>query len=101
MVHERPPWLLNCTEYHRRRGHYFVLETPRVLPCINSVSPGPTDTPALLARTEAQRATAAARTLFNRLGQPHELAAACPFLLSPDSTFITGSVMRVTGGSAP
>jgi NAD(P)-dependent dehydrogenase (short-subunit alcohol dehydrogenase family) len=45
--------------------------------------------------------TAAARTLFNRLGQPHELAAACPFLLSPLSTFITESVMRVTGGSAP
>jgi NAD(P)-dependent dehydrogenase (short-subunit alcohol dehydrogenase family) len=93
--------VLNCTEYHRRLGRYCLLETPRVLPCINSVSPGPTDTPAPLAGTEAQRTTAAARTLFNRLGRPHELAPAYAFLLSRLATFITGSVTRVTGGAAP
>jgi len=66
---------------------------------VNAVSPGPTDTPALLAATAEQRAIASARTLFNRLGQPHEIAGACVFLLSPLSTFVTGTVLQVNGGS--
>lgn len=66
---------------------------------VNAVSPGPTDTPALLAATAEQRAIAGARTLFGRLGQPTEIAGACVFLLSPLSTFVTGTVLQVNGGS--
>jgi NAD(P)-dependent dehydrogenase (short-subunit alcohol dehydrogenase family) len=66
---------------------------------VNAVSPGPTDTPALLAATAEQRAIASRRTLFNRLGEPHEIAGACVFLLSPLSTFMTGTVLQVNGGS--
>lgn len=66
---------------------------------VNAVSPGPIDTPALLAATPEQRAIAGARTLFGRLGQPHEIAGACVFLLSPLSTFVTGTVLQVNGGS--
>ena len=66
---------------------------------INAVSPGPTDTVALLAATPEQRAAAGARTLFGRLGQPYEIAAACVFLLSPLSSFVTGTVLQVNGGS--
>jgi NAD(P)-dependent dehydrogenase (short-subunit alcohol dehydrogenase family) len=66
---------------------------------VNAVSPGPTDTPALLAATPEQRAIAGSRTLFGRLGQPHEIAGACVFLLSPLSTFVTGTVLQVNGGS--
>jgi NAD(P)-dependent dehydrogenase (short-subunit alcohol dehydrogenase family) len=66
---------------------------------VNAVSPGPIDTPALLAATSEQRAVAASRTLFNRLGQPHEIAGACVFLLSPLSTFVTGTVLQVNGGA--
>jgi NAD(P)-dependent dehydrogenase (short-subunit alcohol dehydrogenase family) len=66
---------------------------------VNAVSPGPIDTPALLAATEEQRAAASSRTLFGRLGQPHEIAGACAFLLSPLSTFVTGTVLQVNGGS--
>ena len=66
---------------------------------INAVSPGPTDTPALLAATPEQRAIAGSRTLFGRLGQPHEIAGACVFLLSPLSTFMTGTVLQVNGGA--
>jgi NAD(P)-dependent dehydrogenase (short-subunit alcohol dehydrogenase family) len=66
---------------------------------VNAVSPGPIDTPALLAATAEQRAIAGSRTLFNRLGQPHEIAGACVFLLSPLSTFVTGTVLQVNGGS--
>jgi NAD(P)-dependent dehydrogenase (short-subunit alcohol dehydrogenase family) len=66
---------------------------------VNAVSPGPTDTPALLAATPEQRAIAGSRTLFGRLGQPYEIAGACVFLLSPLSTFVTGTVLQVNGGS--
>jgi len=66
---------------------------------VNAVSPGPIDTPALLAATPEQRAIAGSRTLFGRLGEPHEIAGACVFLLSPLSTFVTGTVLQVNGGS--
>jgi NAD(P)-dependent dehydrogenase (short-subunit alcohol dehydrogenase family) len=66
---------------------------------VNAVSPGPIDTPALLAATPKERAIAASRTLLGRLGEPHEIAGACVFLLSPLSTFVTGSVLRVNGGA--
>jgi NAD(P)-dependent dehydrogenase (short-subunit alcohol dehydrogenase family) len=68
---------------------------------VNAVSPGPTDTRALLAATPEQRAVAASRTLFGRLGEPFEVAGACVFLLSPLSTFVTGTVLQVNGGSRP
>jgi NAD(P)-dependent dehydrogenase (short-subunit alcohol dehydrogenase family) len=66
---------------------------------VNAVSPGPIDTPALLAATPEERAIAGSRTLFGRLGQPHEIAGACAFLLSPLSTFVTGTVLQVNGGA--
>jgi NAD(P)-dependent dehydrogenase (short-subunit alcohol dehydrogenase family) len=66
---------------------------------VNAVSPGPVDTVALGAATPEARAAAAARTLFNRLGRPDEVAGACVFLVSPLSTFVTGHVLRVNGGS--
>ena len=66
---------------------------------VNAVSPGPIDTPAFGAATPEQRAAANARTLFGRVGQPHEIAGACVFLLSPLSTFVTGHILGVNGGS--
>ena len=66
---------------------------------VNAVSPGPIDTPAFGAATPEQRAAANARTLFGRVGQPHEIAGACVFLVSPLSTFVTGHVLGVNGGS--
>ncbi len=66
---------------------------------VNAVSPGPTDTPALGAASPEQKAAVGARTLLGRLGQPHEIAHGALFLLSPLSTFVTGHVLRVNGGS--
>jgi NAD(P)-dependent dehydrogenase (short-subunit alcohol dehydrogenase family) len=65
---------------------------------VNAVSPGPIDTPALLA-TDEERAEISKRTLLGRLGKPEEIACGCVFLLSPLSTFVTGHVLRVNGGS--
>jgi NAD(P)-dependent dehydrogenase (short-subunit alcohol dehydrogenase family) len=66
---------------------------------VNAISPGPVDTPALLAATAEQRAIAGGRTLLGRLGRPHEIAGACVFLLSPLSSFVTATVLQVSGGA--
>jgi NAD(P)-dependent dehydrogenase (short-subunit alcohol dehydrogenase family) len=66
---------------------------------VNAISPGPTDTVALGAATPEQKASVGARTLFDRLGDPDEIAASCIFLLSPLSSFVTGHILRVNGGS--
>lgn len=38
------------------------------------------------------------RTPLRRLGRPEEIASAASFLASPDSSFVTGTVLRVDGG---
>jgi NAD(P)-dependent dehydrogenase (short-subunit alcohol dehydrogenase family) len=66
---------------------------------VNAISPGPIDTPALKAVTEAERATASARTLLGRLGKPHDIAQGVLYLASDESAFVTGTVLQVNGGS--
>ena len=66
---------------------------------VNAISPGPIDTVALGAATPEQKADVGARTLFDRLGEPDEIAAGCVYLLSPLSTFVTGHILRINGGS--
>ena len=66
---------------------------------INAISPGPIDTVALGAVTPQQKADIGARTLFGRLGEPDEVAAGCVYLLSSMSSFVTGHVLRINGGS--
>ena len=68
---------------------------------VNVVCPGPTDT-ALLKTAMAGREKvldAMARGIpFRRLGQPADLAGAVAFFASPDSDFVTGQVLSVSGG---
>jgi 2-hydroxycyclohexanecarboxyl-CoA dehydrogenase len=68
---------------------------------VNVVCPGPTDT-ALLKTAMAGREKvldAMARGIpFRRLGQPSDLAGAVAFFASPDSDFVTGQVLSVSGG---
>lgn len=66
---------------------------------VNAISPGPIDTPALKAASPEQRAIAAARTLIGRLGSPDDIAAGVAYLSSEDSSFVTGTVLQVNGGS--
>jgi NAD(P)-dependent dehydrogenase (short-subunit alcohol dehydrogenase family) len=66
---------------------------------VNAISPGPTDTVALGAATPEQKAAAGARTLLDRLGRTEEIAAGCVYLLSGMSSFVTGTVLQVNGGS--
>ena len=66
---------------------------------VNSVAPGPIWTP-LIPATMPDEAVQSfgEQTPLGRAGQPAELAPAYVFLASPESSFITGEVLAVTGG---
>jgi NAD(P)-dependent dehydrogenase (short-subunit alcohol dehydrogenase family) len=72
---------------------------------VNVVSPGPIDTPILQKLGLPPEAikgfeeTMAARTLLKRLGKPDEVARSARFLLSEDSSNITGSELIIDGGA--
>lgn len=66
---------------------------------VNSVCPGYIETPMLLANatiTGKERRTQA--TPLGRLGRPDEIAEIVAWLLSPASTFVTGSNIPIDGG---
>ncbi|MET9555433.1 SDR family oxidoreductase [Streptomyces sp. NPDC006645] len=68
---------------------------------VNTVTPGPTDTPAVSALTpdpEQFKRVLAERVPLGRIGRPEEIAAAVAFLASGESSFITGSSLYVDGG---
>jgi len=65
---------------------------------VNSVCPGPTDTPLLAAVPEKHREAFVRVTPMRRLAKPEELADAVLFFSSEESSFITGQVLSVSGG---
>ena len=71
---------------------------------VNTVVPGPTDTPALrgLAADDASTAALlkqlAGSTTMSRLADSDEIAAAVLFLASAESSFMTGSELFADGG---
>ncbi|GAA4732104.1 SDR family oxidoreductase [Nocardioides endophyticus] len=65
---------------------------------VNAIAPGPTDTAAT--RTQAGEA---AKDLvkglaLKRMGQPEDMVGACLFLLSDESSWVTGQIIAVDGG---
>lgn len=67
---------------------------------VNTVSPGPIDTPALDTQDDpaALRVSLAAMVPLRRLGRPEEIAAAVLFLAADDNRYTTGSDLVVDGG---
>ena len=67
---------------------------------VNGVCPGPIDTP--MFRRSSGRARLdellAADVPLGRLGQPKEIASLVVYLLSPESSFVTGAVVTADGG---
>jgi NAD(P)-dependent dehydrogenase (short-subunit alcohol dehydrogenase family) len=67
---------------------------------VNVVAPGLTDTPlsaSLLAGAQARSISERLHPL-GRVGLPADIAAALEYLVSPDSSWITGQVWHVDGG---
>jgi len=67
---------------------------------VNSICPGPTDTPLFANVPEKHREAFIRATPMRRLGKPQEVADAVLFFASDRSSFITGQVLSVNGGLA-
>jgi meso-butanediol dehydrogenase/(S,S)-butanediol dehydrogenase/diacetyl reductase len=67
---------------------------------VNCVAPGPTRTPltAELFSNPETLAALEARVPLGRIGEPEDVAGAVAFLLSDDSSFLTGATVPVEGG---
>jgi NAD(P)-dependent dehydrogenase (short-subunit alcohol dehydrogenase family) len=67
---------------------------------VNVVAPGPVWTPLVAATTDPESLSEfGAQAPIGRPAQPVELAPSFVFLASPESSYITGAVVPVTGGS--
>jgi NAD(P)-dependent dehydrogenase (short-subunit alcohol dehydrogenase family) len=66
---------------------------------VNAVAPGPIWTPLIPATMPEEKVESFGKqTPMGRAGQPAEVATAFVFLASPESSYITGEVVAVTGG---
>ena len=65
---------------------------------VNAVQPGIIDTPMTAALSEKVMNAKLAEVPMGRFGAPAEVAEVVLFLASPMSSYITGSVLEVTGG---
>ena len=69
---------------------------------VNTIAPGATLTPMIAEhwKNEAHRIRVEAMSVLNRTAQPHEMAVAIAFLVSPQATSITGSTLVADNGLA-
>ena len=71
---------------------------------VNSICPGPVDTPMIWASAKAfenpQKAVENVKgaTLLKRLGTPSDIAKLALFLASDESSWMTGSAITIDGG---
>ena len=73
-------------------------EVARLNITANVVCPGFVDTEALANMGAEERQAAERRVPMRRFGRPEEVAAAVRFLACAESSYITGSVLKVDGG---
>ncbi|WP_300380177.1 SDR family oxidoreductase [Clostridium sp.] len=67
---------------------------------VNAVAPGPIWTPLIVSSFNAAKVTTfGSNTPMKMAGQPYELAPAYVYLASEDSSYVTGQVIHVNGGT--
>jgi 3alpha(or 20beta)-hydroxysteroid dehydrogenase len=66
---------------------------------VNSVHPGPTDTPMMETYSDEQKAAIRQLIPWGRLGRPEEVAEAIAFLASDAASFISGAELEVDGAT--
>jgi 2-hydroxycyclohexanecarboxyl-CoA dehydrogenase len=85
-------------------GRSIARENARFSITVNTVCPGPIETPlldkvrALGERGESMVAAMIGATELGRLGTPDEVAAMVAFLCTPEAGYITGETIGVSGG---
>jgi len=69
---------------------------------VNTIAPGATLTPMIAEhwKNDAHRTRVEGMSVLNRTAQPHEMAVAIAFLVSPQATSITGSTLVADNGLA-
>ncbi|MCG6962862.1 MAG: 3-oxoacyl-[acyl-carrier-protein] reductase [Acidobacteria bacterium] len=65
---------------------------------VNAVAPGYIQTPMTDKLTDAQREALLRSLAIPRLGTPEDIAEAVAFLVGPGGSYITGTVLNVSGG---
>jgi len=96
----------NSAAYHAAKGAVRTLTKNAALHWaeagvrVNSLHPGFIGTPELLERYEgtSRHESMLANTPFGRLGRADEIASVVAFLISDDSTYVTGSEVYADGG---
>lgn len=65
---------------------------------VNAIAPGPIDTAAMQKQAGAASLELVKTMAVKRLGQPEDLVGACLYLLSEESSWVTGQILAVDGG---
>jgi NAD(P)-dependent dehydrogenase (short-subunit alcohol dehydrogenase family) len=65
---------------------------------VNALAPGPTDTQATRTQAGGAAKELVKGMALKRLGQPEDMVGACLFLLSEESSWMTGQIIAVDGG---